>query len=45
MKFSDVKEKHIYNVVFDPVEQNEFNLTGKKSPTSISGAMNCLFFF
>lgn len=25
MKFSDVKEKHIYNVVFDPVEQNEFN--------------------
>ena len=22
-----------------------FNLTGKKSPTSISGAMNCLIFF
>ena len=23
----------------------KFNLTGKKSPTSISGAMNCLIFF
>lgn len=23
----------------------EFSLTGKKSPTSIGGAMNCLIFF
>lgn len=25
MKFSDVKEKHIYNVIFDPVEPCEFD--------------------
>lgn len=24
--------------------ENDFNLTGKKSPTSIGSAMNCLFF-
>lgn len=27
MRFSKVKEKHIYNVMFDPVRQCEFNLT------------------
>lgn len=27
MKFSNVKEKHIYNVIFDPVRQCEFDLT------------------
>ena len=25
MKFSNVKEKHIYNVIFDPVEPCEFD--------------------
>lgn len=25
MKFSDIKVKHIYNVIFDPVRDCEFN--------------------
>ena len=38
-------KKPIYLNIAEDIKKNFFNLTGKKSPTSISGVMNCLFFF
>lgn len=38
-KFSDAEE------FFEENNQLNFNLTGKKSPTSIGGAMNCPIVF
>lgn len=42
----DVDFNKNINIIFRKkfLEKDKINLTGKKSPTSIGGAMNCLFF-
>ena len=50
MKLKDINNYYVFSLEYDSEEFEVimlelFNLTGKKSPTSIGGAMNCPIVF
>ena len=48
LEITEEEEKEIYNYIQEEERKGSsksFNLTGKKSPTSIGGAMNCPIVF